>query len=157
MKTAVAVLLMLVAVTAWAADSQFTDVSNEKLVSLKHTAADVAQATETSTDAVADFWANHEVKLAAFKSVNDLTSLGFGLSVELWPLTPTNSAWLDAAPTFDLDTKVLSGLVGLSTEISGVPLLAQIAAPLQQLSGDTLTRIGFGWYNGWMSYVTIDF
>lgn len=114
-------------------------------------------------DAWADFWADHPVKWAAFKSATDLTSFGVGASMRLVKLNETSGAWIDAAPYYDDASRKLTGLLGLSTEIEGIPVVAQVLRPLQALAGGKLNRAGIGMYQpptgtpAACIYVAIDF
>ena len=156
----VAVLAVLVLLATGAQADGLTDLAPLTLANLAPAVApELPAAALAEADPVGDFWREHEVRFAAFKGMNDLASLGVGASIELWQMSEASSVWFDLAPYYDQAPKRIGGLVGLSTEIDGIPILSMLLAPIRKLSGNTLSRTGVGlwdWRN-LICYATVDF
>ena len=157
------VVVLFVLATAATADGLGTFMDQPaptvQLANLSPTvSAEVPAAALTEADPIGDFWAAHRVRWAAFKGVDDLASLGVGTSIELWAISAASSAWLDLAPYYDRPADRIGGLIGLSTEIDGIPILSMLLAPVRKLTNDTLSRAGVGLWNwNFIAYVTVDF
>lgn len=71
-----------------------------------------------------------EARWSALKTVDTLTSIGAGVSVNVYRFAPERSAWLDGCPIYDGVPGAVGGFGGLSTEIKGLPLLGFLLAPI---------------------------
>jgi hypothetical protein len=75
-----------------------------------------------------------EAHWSALKTVDDLTTIGAGLAVNVYRFAPERSIWLDGCPLYDGGNKILGGFAGLSTEIKGLPVLEFILAPVASVA-----------------------
>lgn len=80
----------------------------------------------------------------AIKSTDSLTSIGTGLSINVYKWSEGRSLWADGCVLYDAPQEVIGGFAGLSTEIKGLPIIEAILAPLQVLTSDALDTVGFG-------------
>jgi hypothetical protein len=166
----VVLLLSLLASLVWAQEAPAlgtfmdTPAPNLQLANLSPpvAAAETPLVALKQTAASSGRWLS-EGRWAAFKGVNGVADFGAGYSVNLYRVTDKSSVWLDLAPYYEGASERLSGLVGVSTEIAPIPVLGPLLAPLQAMTGDTLNRIGAGWYvpadgrGGAVVYVAVDF
>jgi hypothetical protein len=72
-----------------------------------------------------------EIHPSAMKTANSLTSIGTGLSINVYRLSAERSLWADGCLFYDGPQDVIGGFAGLSTEIDGLPFVEVILAPLQ--------------------------
>ncbi len=72
-----------------------------------------------------------EIHPSAMKTANSLTSIGTGLSVNIYRFSEDRSLWADGCLLYDGGQDVIGGFAGLSTEIAGLPFVEVILAPLQ--------------------------
>lgn len=72
-----------------------------------------------------------EICPSAMKTANSLTSIGTGLSVNIYRFSEDRSLWADGCLLYDGGQDVIGGFAGLSTEIAGLPFVEVILAPLQ--------------------------
>lgn len=113
-------------------------------------AASIAAAQEASP------WFS-ELRFSAMKTA-DLTSIGAGVSINVYRWSAERSAYLDACPIYDLGANLVGGAVGVSTEPRGVPVLETLLAPI--LSVIDTAGVGGKWLDGeatFIGYVTTHF
>lgn len=72
-----------------------------------------------------------EICPSAMKTANSLTSIGTGLSLNIYRFSEDRSLWADGCLLYDGGRDVIGGFAGLSTEIDGLPFVEVILAPLQ--------------------------
>jgi len=83
-------------------------------------------------------------KYEVIKTADTLKSLGIGAGLRVIVFADDANLWFDAAPYYDDATEKLSGIIGLSTEADGIPVVRNVSKVFERALGAGCSTVGFG-------------